>query len=127
MSLQYLNKKLNCVVDVLHANKHGILLQVDNIFFKEFGQECPNYPSKFAISLCYLKKEVRNQVRDLTALTGSNTTLTIYYTSDVLLRLTLFLFQYGIHTKPFFHLTNCFCNISSLLFQVTVIRCKLAC
>ena len=50
----------------------------------------------------YLKKEVRNEVRGLTALAGSNTTLTIYYTSNVLPPWNLFLSQYGIHTKPFF-------------------------
>ena len=38
----------------------------------------------FAISLQYLKKEVENEVRDLTALAGSITALTILYTSNVL-------------------------------------------
>ena len=33
--------------------------------------------------LGYLKKEVRNEVRDLTALAGLSTALTIYYTSNV--------------------------------------------
>ena len=35
--------------------------------------------------------------------------------------------QYGIHTKPFLHLINCLCNISSLSFQVMVGPCKLTC
>ena len=38
----------------------------------------------FAISMQYLKKEVENEVRDLTALAGSITALTILYTSNVL-------------------------------------------
>ena len=62
---------------------------------------------------------------DIFALAGSNTILTIYYTSHVLPSLTLFPSQYGIHTKPF-HLINCLSNISSLLFQFTLVPCKLA-
>ena len=55
-----------------HADKNEGLLQVDSIIFDAFGQVCPKYPAKFAISLCHLKKEVRNEVRHLTALAGSN-------------------------------------------------------
>ena len=72
-----------------------------SITFDGFGQACPNYPDKFTVSLWHLEKEVRDEVRDLTALAGSNTTLTIYYTSNVLPPLTIFFTQYGIHTKPF--------------------------
>ena len=72
-------------------------------------------------------KEVRKEVRDLTALAGSNTTVTICYASNVLLSLIRFLFQYGIYTKPFLHLINCLCNVSSLLFQVTEDLYMLAC
>ena len=44
-----------------------------------------------------------------TALAGSSTTFTIYYTFNVLPSpLTVFLSQYGIHTKPFLHLINFF-------------------
>ena len=76
----------------------------------------------------HLKKEVRNEVRDLTALAVSNIALTLYYTSNDLPPLPHFFSQYGIHTKPCFHRINCLCNISSLLlFQVTVGPCKLAC
>ena len=68
--------------------------------------------------LWHLRKEVKNEVRDFTALIGSNTALP----------LTLFRSQYRIHTKPFIHFINCFYNITSLsLFQVTVGPCKLAC
>ena len=96
--------------------------------FDGFDQACLMYPGKFAISLWHLKKEVANEVRDLNALAGSNTTLTIYYTSNVLLLLNLFLSQYGIHTKPFSYLINCLFNINLLLlFQVMVGLCKLAC
>ena len=128
MSLQYLKKKLSYEVDLLHADKHESLLQVDSIIFDGFGQACPKYLGKFAISLWHLKIEFRNEVRDLTALAGSYTTLTIYYTFKALPPLTLFLSQYGIHTKPFLHLINCLCNISLLfLFQVTVGLYKLVC
>ena len=66
------------------------LLQVDNIIFDGFGQRYSKYPAKFAMSLWHLKKEERNQVRDLTALPGSKAGLTIYYTFNVLPPLTLF-------------------------------------
>ena len=114
-------------VNFLHADRHGSLSQVDCIIFHGFGQACLNYPSKFAIPSWHQKKEVRNEVKDLTALAGSNATLTIYYTSNVLPPLTLFPSPYGIHTKSFLHLIIFLCNISSFLFQVTVGPCKLAC
>ena len=87
----------------------------------------PKYPGKFAVSLQHLKKEVRNEVRDLTALAGSNTTFRIYYKCNVLPPLTLFFSQYETHGKLFPHLIDCLCNTSLLLlFQVTVDPCKLA-
>ena len=72
MSLQYLKKELSCDVDILQANKEEYLLQVDSIIFHRFGLACRNYRAKFAISLGNLKKEARNEVRNLTALVGSN-------------------------------------------------------
>ena len=81
--LQFLKKELSYEVDVLHADKHESLLQVDLINFDGFGQAYPNFPGKFAISLWDLKKEARSEVRGLIALACSNTTLTIYYTSNV--------------------------------------------
>ena len=48
-----------------------------------FGQKWPKYMGKFVISLWYLKKEVENEVRDLTALAASSTTPAIYYTYNV--------------------------------------------
>ena len=105
-------------------------LRIDSLvwfLFFDFGQACPIYPGKFAISLWHLKKEARNENRNLTALVCSNTTLTIYYMSIVRPPLTLFLSQYGIHTKPFLHFINCLCNISTFLFQVVVVPWKLAC
>ena len=75
-----------------------------------------------------LINHIWNEVRDLTELAGSNTTFTIYYTSNVLLPLAFFLSQYGVHVKLFLHLINCLCNISLLLlFEVTVVGpCKLS-
>ena len=71
-SMQYLKKELSCDVDILEANKEEYLLQVDSIIFHRFGLACQNYHAKFAISLGNLKKEARNEVRNLTALAGSN-------------------------------------------------------
>ena len=42
MSLQYLKKELSYEVDVLLADKHESLLQVDSIIFDEFGQDAQN-------------------------------------------------------------------------------------
>ena len=81
--------------------------------------------SKFEMSLWYLKKEVGDEVKVLTTLAGSNTTLMIYYTFNLVPPLNLFLSQYEIHTKLFLYFINCLCNIS--LFQVMVGPCKLAC
>ena len=50
----------------LHADKHQSSLQVE-IFFSGFGQACCKYPDKFAITLRYLKKEVKNEVAFLCA------------------------------------------------------------
>ena len=50
-SLQYLKKELSYEVDVVHANKHENLLQIDSIIFDGFGQGFPNYPAKFVIFL----------------------------------------------------------------------------
>ena len=99
--------------------------KVDSIIFDGFGQACPNYPG----NLCDIsrKPSVKNEVSYLTALAGSIATLTINYTSSVLPPFTLFLSQYGIHTKPFLHLINCLCNRSLLFFQVTLGPCKIVC
>ena len=65
-------------------------------------------------------------LRDLTALADSNTTLTLSY-MQFSAALNLFS-QYEIHTKPFYHLINRFCNIRLLLlFQVMVSPYKLPC
>ena len=50
----------------------------------------PKYPDKFAISSLDLKKEVRNEVKDLTVLADSDNTLTICYISNVFPSWTLF-------------------------------------
>ena len=93
MSLQYRKKELSYKVDVLHADKHEHLLQVD-VFFDGFGQACRNYLGKFAVLLRHLKKEDSNEVGDLTVLASlllkftlrvhlTYTTFKIYYTSNV--------------------------------------------
>ena len=40
MCLQYLKKELSYEVNVLHADKHESLLQVDSLIFYGFGQVC---------------------------------------------------------------------------------------
>ena len=74
MSLQYLKKEVRDKVDFLHADKHQSFLQVDfntlgiKVFCKVILSMGMIYDSqstqskKFAISLQYLKKEVRNGV-----------------------------------------------------------------
>ena len=116
---------MSCEVNVLYAENHESPLQVDSIIFDGFGQACPKYSYKYVISLWHLKKEVKNEVRDLAALAGSNTTLTIYYTFHVLPPFTLFVCQYGIHTKLFLHVINYVFKISSTLFQVKEGLCRL--
>ena len=101
------------------------LLQVDSITFDRFGKACPNYSGKFAMFLWYFKKEDVNEVKDL-ELAGSNTALTIYFTSNILPPLTLFFSHSGIHTKPFLHLITFLCKINSL-FQVRLVPVKLVC
>ena len=66
--------------------------------------------------LCDILRKKSGIKLEITALTGSNTALTIYYKSNVLPPSTVLLFQYGIHTKPFLQLISCLCSISSLLF-----------
>ena len=63
--MQYFWKELSCEVDVLHADTHENVIQVDNIIFDGFSLACPNYPGKFAISLWHVNKEVINEVRNL--------------------------------------------------------------
>ena len=46
VSLQYLKKELGSEVDVLHADKHQSLLQVDTNFFDVVSQACPNFADK---------------------------------------------------------------------------------
>ena len=58
-------KELSYEVDVLYAAKHESLLQVHLIIFDEADKACPILLGKFALSLWHLKKEVRNEVRDL--------------------------------------------------------------
>ena len=64
VSLQYLKKELSYEVDVLHAVKHESILQADAFIFDGLGRHAQ---STWASSL---KKEVRNEVRDLIALGG---------------------------------------------------------
>ena len=76
MSLQYLKKEVRDEVDFLHADKHQSFLQVDfntlgiKVSYKvilsllmgmiKYSQSTQS--NKFAISLQYLKKEIRNGV-----------------------------------------------------------------
>ena len=48
---QYLKNGLSYEADVLHADRRESLLQVDTFIFDVFGQGCPKYPAKFAMSL----------------------------------------------------------------------------
>ena len=81
--LQYLKNELSYEADVLHADRYESRLQVDNFLFDGFGQGCPKYPAKFEMSLWHLKKENRNEVRNLTALADSKAGLTMHYTFNI--------------------------------------------
>ena len=49
--------------DLLHADKHESLLQIDAMILMLFVKRSQSYRnSKLAMSLQYLKKEVRNEV-----------------------------------------------------------------
>ena len=63
--LQYLKKEVSDeeAIDFLHADKHESLLQIDTMILMgmvKHSQSSQN--SKFAMSLQYLKKEVRDEV-----------------------------------------------------------------
>ena len=76
MSLQYLKKEVRNEVDFLHADKHQSFLQVDfnilcikdsykailSLLIDMIKHSQSNQSKKFAISLQYLIKEVRNGV-----------------------------------------------------------------
>ena len=76
MSLQYLKKEVRDEVDFLHADKHQSFLQVDfntlgikvsykvilSLLMGMIKHSQSTQSNKFAISLQYLKKEVRNGV-----------------------------------------------------------------
>ena len=57
-----ISRKMQGMKLIFCADKHQSFLQVDTIIFDGFGQACPKYPDKSAISLHYFKKEVRNEV-----------------------------------------------------------------
>ena len=103
------SKELSYEVDVLQADIHESLLQVDSIIFDGFDKACSKYSGKFCNIVV---KIVRNEVTGLTALAGSNTTLKIYYTSIAHSSMSGFLSQYRFHTKHLLQLINCFYNIS---------------
>ena len=68
ISLQHMKKVMSDAVDLLHADKHESLLQIDIMILMEmvkYSQSSQN--SKFAISLQYLKKEARDGVDFLNA------------------------------------------------------------
>ena len=50
-------------VDFLHVDKHESLLQIDTMILMEMVKHSQSYQkSKFAMSLQYLKKEVRDEI-----------------------------------------------------------------
>ena len=81
MSLQYLKKKVGDEVEFLHADKNESLQQVDfntlgikvsykvilSLLMSMFKHSQSTQSDKFAISLQYLKKEVRDEVHFLHA------------------------------------------------------------
>ena len=63
ISLQYLKREVNDKVDILHAGKHEILLQIDTMILIEMIKHFQSSQySKFAISVQYLKKEAEDKL-----------------------------------------------------------------
>ena len=65
ISLQYLKKEGKDEIDFLHADKYQTILQVDTINLGGHGQPLPariTQNNKFAKTLQYLKKEVRDEI-----------------------------------------------------------------
>ena len=61
-------KEVSDEVDFLHTDDDEIFLQIDTKIFDGDGGACLNFPnSKFAISLQYLKKEVRDEYDEYSA------------------------------------------------------------
>ena len=63
ISLQYLKKEVNDEVDLLHADKHESVIQIDTMILMgmvKHSQSSRN--SKFAMSLQYLNEEVLDEV-----------------------------------------------------------------
>ena len=48
--MQYLKKEVSDEVDFLHSDKHQSFQKIDAIFFYCFGQTCPKYTDRFALS-----------------------------------------------------------------------------
>ena len=59
VSLEYIKDELNDESDFLDADKHFFFFCMLVLYFDGFCRACLKYPYKFAISLRYLKKEVR--------------------------------------------------------------------
>ena len=95
-------------------------------YFDGFSQACPNYPGKFAIFLWHPKKEAWNEVKNFTALAGSNTALAIYYTFKVLPEFPFSSLNMKSMPSLFFiWLLACVTSLS--FFQIAVGPFKLAC
>ena len=63
ISLRYLKKEVSDEVDILHADKHESLIQIDTMVLMGMAKHSQSSQnSKFAMSLQYLKKEVRDEV-----------------------------------------------------------------
>ena len=71
-------------VDLLHAHKHEGSLQINTMIFDGDGQASPKFPnSKFAMSLQYFKKEVRDEVDFLHAYKHQDFPQVDFYTLSI--------------------------------------------
>ena len=121
ISLQYLKKRVIKLMFCMLINMK-LFYKLILLFLMGVVRHAQNTQASLH-SLCdILRKKLGMKLRDLNALTCSNTTPMLYYTSNVLSPLNLMLSQYGIHTKPFLYLINCL-----LFFQVTLGSYKLVC
>ena len=63
ISLQYLKKEMSVEVDFLHADKYESLLQIDSMILMGMFKDYQSFQNcKFAMSLEYFRKEVKDEV-----------------------------------------------------------------
>ena len=106
MSLQYLKNKLSYEVEFCMRIDMEVFYNLTILFLMCLARHAQSTHVNLQYLCDILKKEFRNEVRDLTARIGSSIVLTIYYTFHVLPLLTLFLSYLEFISSQFFTCLN---------------------